>query len=145
MTLSYTEFISSSKWKFMQYFNSHKQFVGTPVLLPPSLQVIGLEYVNSLACPPFTATESHKSFCLLCRLRQSPCDSVWVVLPCSFGHYWFEHCRQVFLSTTVFCCNDQLIAQPHELVEICLYVLRFVNMQKLPLFYFSITWGLTWN
>ena len=37
-----------------------------------------------------------------------------------FGQHWYQHREKVFLLIKVFCRNEQLIPQPHELVEDCL-------------------------
>ena len=79
---------------------------------------MGLEHKNYLAYPPCTTAESHKSYCLLGPLYQQSVSQFELFIHV-FGHCWYQHWRQVFLSTKV-CCNDHLIPQSHELVEICL-------------------------
>ena len=37
-----------------------------------------------------------------------------------FGHCRYQHWGQVFLSSKIFWCNDELIPQSYKLVEICL-------------------------
>ena len=48
-----------------------------------------------------------------------------------FEHSWYEHWWQVFFSTKVFRCNDQLIVQAVELVEICFSHCKFLNQVRI--------------
>ena len=47
-----------------------------------------------------------------------------------FGDCWCQHREQVFLSTEIFCCNDQLIPQAHEMVEICISHCKILDHAK---------------
>ena len=87
---------------------------------PSSLQIVGLEHMNSLACRHCTAAESHKYICLPSPLRQLPCERIRVV-----GHWWYQHWWQAFPCARLFGCFELLIPQSHELVEIFLSHWRF--------------------
>ena len=69
--------------KFFKFVNHIRNFLKFRVLLlTSSLQVIGLEHKNSLACPHCNITESHNISCLLGPLRQPLCEPVWIDHPC---------------------------------------------------------------
>ena len=86
-------------------------------------------HLNSPVCRHCTSAESHKSFYRNCPQRQPPSLLVRVVIQV-IGHWWDHHYRQAFLSTKVFCCNDQLIPQSYKLVETCLSLSKILNQAK---------------
>ena len=53
-----------------------------------------------------------------------------------FGHCRYQHWHQIFLSSKVFCCIDQLITQWHKLVEICLSQSKILEQSELFLVIF---------
>ena len=48
-----------------------------------------------------------------------------------FRQCWYHNWRQVFLSSKVLCCIDQLIHHAHKLVEICLTHRKFLYQSEL--------------
>ena len=48
-----------------------------------------------------------------------------------FGHCRYQHWVQLFFSSKLFCCNDQLIPQSHKLFEICLSHCSFLDQSEL--------------
>ena len=92
-------------------------------------------------CLVHTVTQqSHKKeFCLLRQLRQ-PLWSLFDLFIPIFGQFWYQHWGQVFLSSIDLCNNDQLIAQSHELVEICLSQCK--NVYQSELFVVTFFWKL---
>ena len=108
-----------------QVYNLHRQFVETSHPLS-SLQTFELEPRNSLVCPHCTAACHTKSFCLHGPRRQPPCEPVWGFALCSY-----QQRGQVFLSSKVFCSNDQLFPQSIELFKIFLPLWDFVPVGTL--------------
>ena len=53
-----------------------------------------------------------------------------------FEHCWNQHCGKVFVSTKVFCCNDQLTLQSSELFEICHSRCKIFDQTKVSVFDF---------
>ena len=47
------------------------------------------------------------------------------------GQCSYQHWGQCFLSSEVFCCNDQLIPQLHKLIAICLSRCKFLYQLEL--------------
>ena len=62
-----------------------------------------------------------------------------------FGHCCNQHWRQVFLSTKVCCCNDQLTPQSHELVAICVSHCKTCTSRKSLLLSFFKTMSFTFD
>ena len=48
-----------------------------------------------------------------------------------FGHFRCQHWRQVFFSSKVFQCKDQLIPQSRKFVEICLSHCKILDQSEL--------------
>ena len=53
-----------------------------------------------------------------------------------FGLFRYQHWGQIFLSSKVFCCIDQLIPQSQKLVEICLSYCKILDQSELFLVIF---------
>ena len=112
------------------------------VILVSSSQKLGLEHQISQDCPHCSAAESHKPFCLLGPVPQPPCEPVWPVHPWRWA-LLYENWEQAFPSTKVFCLNDQLVPQLHELVKIGLFhskILSLTSSRLRSLSYTSKNW-----
>ena len=52
------------------------------------------------------------------------------------GHCRYQHGGQIFLSSNVFCCIDQLIPQSRKLIEICFSHCKILDQSELFLVIF---------
>ena len=120
--------------KFFKYIFHRDDLLKFLVLLLPS-KYSDLS-IRILRLVQLVSQQSHTNFsvCSVHYVNYLVSHFEWFIYV--FGHCRYQHWGQMFFSSKVFCCIDQLIPESQKLVEICLCHCKILDQSELFLVIF---------